>query len=201
MLKRCRRACQLAGEHANLAGDFAGGEIAVDPHLAGQAERALHRAADLGGDAEGHVASARSSAGFGDADGLDVLAVAEPRAGTWRCRRPIARGGPPAAWRCRSGPRARAKLAAQIAHEREIDDAAPVDPLKNLPGVEARLPEIVECLFQFGQFEPAMSVRVGVTMAHPPEERTSILLREASPALRTAGGPRTCRTTDRIAAS
>ena len=32
-------------------------------------------------------------------------------------------------------------------------DAALVDPLKDLPGVKTRLPEIVEGLFQFGQFD------------------------------------------------
>ena len=34
-----------------------------------------------------------------------------------------------------------------------VTDAALVDPLKDLPGVKTRLPEIVECLFQFGQFD------------------------------------------------
>ena len=52
MLKRCRRAAELARQHANLSGDFAGGQVAIDPHLAGQAEGAPHRAPDLRREAE-----------------------------------------------------------------------------------------------------------------------------------------------------
>ena len=43
---------ELACEHAHLADDLAGREVADEPHLAGEAEGARHRAADLGGDAE-----------------------------------------------------------------------------------------------------------------------------------------------------
>ena len=46
-------------EHADLAGDLAGGQVADQPHLAGQAERAAHRAADLRRDAEGHAPACR----------------------------------------------------------------------------------------------------------------------------------------------
>ena len=59
MLKRLSSRSQLAREHAHLADDLAGGQVAIDAHLAGQAEGAAHRAADLGGDAEGRARLAR----------------------------------------------------------------------------------------------------------------------------------------------
>ena len=63
---------ELRGQHANLAGDFASRQVADQPHLAGQAERARHRAADLRRDAERHRRR------VGDEHRLDVPAVGEP---------------------------------------------------------------------------------------------------------------------------
>ena len=62
---------ELAQQHADLADDFAGRQVADDAHLAGQAEGALHRAADLGREAEGLRRR------VGDEDRLDLLAVGE----------------------------------------------------------------------------------------------------------------------------
>ena len=147
---------QLADEDANLPDDFSGGEIPVDPHLAGQAERAAHRAADLRRDAEGHavgVGEVLAGGIFGDADGLDVLAVAQREQELGGAVGRLLAAHDQRRVDVEVGGERRAQLAAQIAHEREVADAALVDPLKDLPGVETRLPEIVECLFQFGQFD------------------------------------------------
>ena len=58
-------------EDAHLAGDFAGRQMANQAHLAGQAEGAAHRAADLRRDAEGLRRR------VGDEDRFDLLAVGE----------------------------------------------------------------------------------------------------------------------------
>ena len=60
-----------AGQHAHLAHDFPGGEIADQAHLACQAEGARHCAADLRRDAEG------LSRRIGDEHRFDVKAVCE----------------------------------------------------------------------------------------------------------------------------
>ena len=57
------------GQHADLAGDLAGREVANQPHLAGEAEAARHRAPHLRRDAEGHRRR------VGDEDRLDPAAV------------------------------------------------------------------------------------------------------------------------------
>ena len=93
MLKRRVEHAELAREHAHLAGDLAGGQVAVDAHLAGQAEGAAHRAADLGRDAEGLRRR------VGDEDRLDQLAVGEPQQ---ELRRAVGR-----AFRCDDSRRAR----------------------------------------------------------------------------------------------
>ena len=66
-----REQSEVFCQHANLAGDFAGREIAHQAHFAGEAEAALHRAADLSGDAEGLARC------IGDEHGLDAPAVFE----------------------------------------------------------------------------------------------------------------------------
>ena len=58
-------------EHAHLPGDFAGGEVADEAHLAREAERAAHRAADLRRDAE------RLRRRVRDVHGFDVAAVGQ----------------------------------------------------------------------------------------------------------------------------
>ena len=78
------RRSSASREHAHLADDLAGGQVAHEPHLAGQAEGARHRAADLGRDAEGHGRR------VGDEDRLDAAGRRRVAAGTSRCR-PIER--------------------------------------------------------------------------------------------------------------
>ena len=77
---------QLAQQHADLPDDLAGRQVADDAHLAGQAERALHRAADLGRDAEGLRRR------VGDEDRFDEVAVGEPEQ---KLRRAVGRPFPP----------------------------------------------------------------------------------------------------------
>ena len=59
MLKGLSQEVERLGQHPDLADDFAGRQVADEPHLAGQAERAGHRAADLRRDAEGHAPACR----------------------------------------------------------------------------------------------------------------------------------------------
>ena len=58
---------EAVARHHHLADDLAGGEIAHQPLRAGVAERAVQRAADLGGDAQ------RAAVGLGDVDALDLM--------------------------------------------------------------------------------------------------------------------------------
>ena len=51
-------------KHHNLPDDLSGGEMPDQPHLAGQAEAARHRAAHLRRDAEGHGRRIRDEHGF-----------------------------------------------------------------------------------------------------------------------------------------
>ena len=62
---------ERAGEDANLPDDFSRGEIANQAHLAGEAERARHGAADLRRDAEGVRRR------VGNEDRLDVPPILE----------------------------------------------------------------------------------------------------------------------------
>ena len=71
MLNVWSRSSRAPGQHAHLAGDFAGGQVPHQPHLAREAERAGHRAADLRRDAEGHRRR------VGNEDRLDLPAVGE----------------------------------------------------------------------------------------------------------------------------
>ena len=71
MLKAVPREAGFVREHAHLAGDFAGRQVAHEAHLAGEAERAGHRAADLRGNAE------RLRRRVRDEDRLDLPAVVE----------------------------------------------------------------------------------------------------------------------------
>ena len=80
MLKAVPARPVSCGQHAHLPGDFAGGQMAHEAHLAREAERARHGAAHLRGNAE------RLRRRVGDVDGLDLPAVLRGAAGTWRCR-------------------------------------------------------------------------------------------------------------------
>ena len=55
----------------------------------------------------------------------------------------------------------RAELAAQIRHQRDVGDAALVDPLEDLPAVETGLAQVGQRLFQLVQFH-AGDVQSGV---------------------------------------
>src|SRR5699024_12328692 len=53
-------ACQVTSAGDHLVDDFAGGQVPGQPGLAGGAERAVHTAAGLGGDAQGDPEPVRS---------------------------------------------------------------------------------------------------------------------------------------------
>jgi hypothetical protein len=138
---------ELARQYANLARDFTCGQIAIDPHLAGQAECALHRASDLGGHAE------RLSRCIGDVDRFDVPAVGEPeeelRRAVFRTLLALDDGG-------RDRPRGRelrAKVAAEVAHQRKVRHAALVHPLEDLAGVKARAAQCLEGVLELVQLD------------------------------------------------
>ena len=71
MLKRHAEQAEFTRQDADLAGNLAGRQVAHEPHPSRQAERALHRAADLRGHAE---SLARR---VGDIHGFDVTAVGQ----------------------------------------------------------------------------------------------------------------------------
>ena len=156
---------ELADEHTDLADDFTGGQVAVDAHLAGQAEGAAHCAADLCGQAERDAVRFAWIGRAGLIPGCRRSRCACRRragAGIWWCRPRIVR------WRTTDGVRrskcpasGRAELAAQIAHQRHVGDAAVVDPLEDLPAVKAGLAEVRERLFQLVELR-AGDVQSGV---------------------------------------
>ena len=119
--------CGSVDEHAHLADDFSGGEIARQPHLAGQAEGACHGAADLRGDAEGHRRRIRDEHRF------DVPSVREAKQEFLSAIRrllaldELGRRDPEVAGKHL------AQVERQVAHRRDIGDAAPVNPPENLP--------------------------------------------------------------------
>ena len=123
---------ERVGEHAHLADDFAGREVADQPHLAGQAERAGHRAADLRRDAEGHRRR------VGDEHRLDLAAVGEAQqellGAVGRSSRDATSAGVVSV---NSAASARAQLARQVGHRRDVGDAAAVDPAEDLARAEA----------------------------------------------------------------
>ena len=135
-------------QHSDLAGDFAGAEVADETHLARQAERACHRAADLGRDAEGLSWRVR------DVHRLDVPAVVESqqklRRAVGRCLSRLRR---PA-----SGSRTRPPAASRSAWLRfvisiEAGDGAAIDPLKDLTAVKRRHAEPSNGLLHFSAIE------------------------------------------------
>jgi hypothetical protein len=125
----------------DLRHDLGGGQVAREPLRAGRAERAVHGAADLRGDAQ------RAAVILGDEHGLDGLALA-------RLGHPFAR----AVGRGLLGDQLRrtddehggqlgAQFLAEVGHQREVVDAAPVDPAHHLVGA-------VRCLAHFGKTRP-----------------------------------------------
>jgi hypothetical protein len=121
---------QRAGKDTHLAHDFTGGQVPYQTHLAGQAERARHRAADLGRNAEGHRRRIR------DEDRFDVPAVDEPQQELLRAigrhfallerrrrqREVISELSP--------------QLQRQVGHRGGIGDAAAIDPAEDLSRAE-----------------------------------------------------------------
>ena len=118
-----------------------GGQVAIDPHLARQAERALHRAADLRRDAE------RASAPGGRCPGMKTDSMCLPSASRSRnfvvpsvgSFLPSTTAG---VMTQELGGQLRPEVAAEVGHQREIGDAALVDPLEDLARMETRMPEI-----------------------------------------------------------
>ena len=129
MLKRVLAHVERVGEHADLADDFAGGQVPDEPHLAGEAERARHGAADLRRDAERHRRR------VGDEHRFDLPAVGEPQqellgavGGPFACDDPR-RVSVNSAARPRAAP-------AKVGHLAEGGDAAAVNPAEDLAGAE-----------------------------------------------------------------
>ena len=145
MLNDLSRRSVAVGQHADLTGDLARREVAHEPHLAGETEVAVHRAADLAGDAE------RLPRRVGDEDRLDALAVGElkqelPRAvGRARLVHQLRRGDDELLRQLR------AQLDWQIRHQREVGDALAVDPAEDLLGAELRQSRLAERLFHGGK--------------------------------------------------
>ena len=136
---------ELAHEHAHLAGDLAGGQVADDPHLPGQAEAAFHGAADLRRQAE------RVGRRVGNEHRLDQLPVLEPHQ---QLRRAVDRtlladdfGRDDAKRRGEAG----AQIAAEVGHAGEIGDAALVDPLEELARMKTRMAHRLERLLELGE--------------------------------------------------
>src|SRR4029077_1980920 len=103
-----------------------------EPHLPGEAEVAVHRAADLAGDAEGLPGR------VGDVNSLDAPTVLEleeelPRA----VGRSVFVGQP---WRAdaKAFRQLRAQIAAKVGHGGKVRHAVLVDPGEHLPGAEPR---------------------------------------------------------------
>ena len=133
MLKRWSEHVELAQQDADLADDFARRQVADDAHAPGEAEGALHRAADLRRDAEGLRRR------VGDEDRLDQVAVGELEEELRRCRPSTVPASRPPACRPTGGSAEPvAELAAEVGHGAEVGHAAAIDPLEDLPPVEAR---------------------------------------------------------------
>ena len=122
---------ERVGQDADLTDDLARRQVAHEPHLAGQTERARHRAANLRGDTEGHPRS------VWNIDALDRAAVIESeqellcavnRLLTMHQRRRRERKV-----RHQIG----AELARQVGHRLDIGYAAAIHPAKELTGAEA----------------------------------------------------------------
>ena len=124
----------------------------------------------------------RSAGVVGDEDRLDQLAVVEAQQELGGAVGRLLLARRPRASRCGSAAgELRAQLAAQVAHQREIGDAALVDPLEDLPAREnAAARDRSSACSSSGSSTSAMSIRL-VIMAHS-TERTSVLA--GSPALR-----------------
>jgi hypothetical protein len=118
------------GEHADLTGNFASRELADQTHLSRQAESASHRASNLRRDAERHRRGVR------DEDRFDSSAVGELQS---QLARPVCGGfvaGDARGVDDELVLQPETKCARQVCHPAEIRDAVPVDPAKDLPGVE-----------------------------------------------------------------
>ena len=129
-------------EDADLADDFAGGEVPDQPHLAREAEAAGHGASDLGRDAERH------RRGVGDEDRFDHVAVGQAQGqffGTVN--------GPFAADDLRgcqreTGRERGAETLRQVGHLVEGSDAVTIDPSEDLPGAKPLQAELLEFRFE-----------------------------------------------------
>src|SRR5262249_28596979 len=122
---------ERGNQDANLADNLAGREIAHEPHLSGETERAGHRAPDLRRDAEGHRRR------VGDEHRLDDAAVAQTEGellGAIDRFLALDDGGRREAETRRQ--RA-AKLTRQVGHPIYVGDSATIDPAEDLPGVKA----------------------------------------------------------------
>src|SRR5690606_12544384 len=131
----------------DLPGDLARRQVAAEAHLAGQTEVAVHRAADLTGDAEG------LSRRVGDVDRLDSASVLEPEEELAR-----AVGGAVLTDELRRADAEQpvqfgAQAGAEIRHRGEVRHAFPVHPAEDLPGPEPRDAGGGEHLFQAAAVE------------------------------------------------
>ena len=152
LVLQVERVCQ----HANLADDFASRQVADQAHLARQAERAGHGAADLRRDAEGHGRR------VGNEDRLDLSAVGEAQQ---KLLGAVARRS-----RCDEAGVVSVKSAASVARRSrdrsviavDVGDAAAVDPAEDLARAEALVSARGERRFErwaieLGEIESARS--------------------------------------------
>ena len=130
MLNACVAQRQRVGQDPDLADDLAGGEVADQAHLAGEAERAGHGAPDLGRDAEGHAGR------VGDEHRLDLPAVGEPQQELLGAVDRALAADERGVVSVKSAARAARSSFDRSVIAVGIGDAAPVDPGENLAGPE-----------------------------------------------------------------
>ena len=132
VIARCAQArvAQFALRKKHLAHDLGDAQVAVEALLRGGAERAIHRTADLRGDAQ------RAAVGLGDVHHLDALhAVHAQHPFARAVRRSLLLDDFRHRDRGRLG-ELRAKLLREVRHRGEVRDTAPVQPFHQLTRAE-----------------------------------------------------------------
>ncbi len=151
LVVQTKRVC----EHPHLPGNLAGGQIANEPHLPGQAERARHGASDLRRDAERH------GGGIGNEHRFDLLAVGEPEQELLGAIRGLLAGDDDRRGNAAVVLDGRSQTLGQVGHGRDVGDAALVDPREHLARAKAFLSAGREDGLEFGQVELGQIDRAG----------------------------------------
>ena len=175
MLNRALPHRQRVGQHPDLTDDFACGQIPREPHLAGEAERAGHRAAYLRRNAEGH------GRGIGNEHRFDPLAVGQAKQELLRAiDRAFAMDELRRRHQSEFGGQLLAQRARHIGHGRQgsqIRHPVPVDPLEDLVRPETMMSARREGLLRAERSRPARSMggaRHGISHVcnHLPDSRS-----------------------------